>query len=106
MRKSTKLLASITLLGLSNLALAAGTIPTKDKSKKDYHTLATVSLVDAVGAALTKVPGKAVDAELDSEKGFLVYEVKVIGDDGSTHKLEVDAGNKEILKDDVKKGIH
>lgn len=106
MKMATKIFAAVTMLGLSNFALAAGSISTKDKTKKDYHNLATVSLVDAVGAALAKVPGKAVDAELDSEQGALIYEVKVIGDDGSTHKLDVDAGTKEILKDDVKKGVH
>jgi uncharacterized membrane protein YkoI len=106
MKTNRKIIVTATMLGLSNLAFAAGSIPTKDKTKKDYHNIATVTLGDAVAAALAKVPGKAVEAELDSEQGALIYEVKVIGDDGSTHKLDVDAGNKEILKDDVKKGIH
>ncbi|MES2745494.1 MAG: PepSY domain-containing protein [Bdellovibrionota bacterium] len=93
---------------LSSVAFAqapAGTISTKDKKSKDYASLATVTLQEAVDAALVKVPGKAVDAELDSEKGFLVYEVKVVATDNTTHEVTVDAGNKAILKAEAKKGM-
>lgn len=104
----TKYLALAFATVISSAAFAniqSGTISTKDAKSKDYHTLATVSLQDAIGAALAKVPGKAVEAELDSEKGFLVYEVKVIAADNTRHEITVDAGNQSILEDKVKKGL-
>lgn len=98
-------IASAFALLLSGAAYAeafTGSITVKGKKSKEYHTLATVTLQDAVAAALTKVPGKAVDAELDDEKGFLVYEIKVIAADNSTHKILVDAGNQAILREEKK----
>lgn len=104
-----KVLTSATaiLFFTSSLAQAevTGSISTKGKKDKEYHTLATVSLQEAVQAALSKVPGKAVEAELGSEDGFLVYEIKVIADNNTTHKIYVDAGNQTLLKDEIKKGI-
>ncbi len=74
-----------------------GTIPTKNVNKKEYVNLAKISLQDAIAAALEKSPGKAVDAELDSENGFLVYEVKIVSADKKV-KVRVDAGDKSILR--------
>lgn len=104
----SKIIPTAAAFLLSSLALAQapkGSIATKDKKKKDYHNLATVNLQDAVQAALAKVPGKAVEAELDSEDGYLVYEVKIIANDNKTHEIDVDAGNQSILKDDVKSSM-
>ena len=43
-------------------------------------------------------PGQVVEIELDHEKGAYVYEVKVIDDRDTIHKLEFDAGNGEVLR--------
>ncbi len=43
-------------------------------------------------------PGQVVEIELDREKGAYVYEVKVIDDKDTIHKLELDAGNGEVLR--------
>jgi uncharacterized membrane protein YkoI len=43
-------------------------------------------------------PGQVVEIELDHEKGAYVYEVKVIDDKDKIHKLELDAGNGEVLR--------
>lgn len=43
-------------------------------------------------------PGQVVEIELDQEKGAYVYEVKVIDDKDTIHKLELDAGNGEVLR--------
>lgn len=101
--KSLAIVCGLLFGGQAFAEAFTGSISTKGKKDKDYPGLATVSLQDAVGAALAKVPGRAVDVELDDEKDFLIYEVKIIAADNSTHKLWVDAGNQAILKEEKKK---
>lgn len=79
-----------------------GSIKVGVGKEDDYPNLAKITLEDAVKAALTKVPGKAVEAELDKEDGYLVYEVKIVSADKKKHELKVDAGTKEILKSEEK----
>ena len=43
-------------------------------------------------------PGQVVEIELDREKGVYVYEVKLIDDKDTIHKIELDAGSGEILR--------
>lgn len=43
-------------------------------------------------------PGQVVEIELDQEKGAYVYEVKLIDDKDTIHKLEIDAGSGEVLR--------
>ena len=43
-------------------------------------------------------PGQVVEIELDRDKDAYVYEVKVIDQQDRIHKLELDAGNGEVLR--------
>ena len=63
--------------------------------------MAKVSLVQAVEAAVKKNSGKAISAELEEEDGYLVYSVEIVTGDG-TVEVKVDAGNKQILKSEIK----
>lgn len=99
---SSSLASTFVFASLSYAHTVAGTISVKDKKEKDYPGLATVTLQEAVDAALASVPGKAIEAELDDEKGYLVYDVKVAGTDNKMHEVTVDAGNKSILKSKAK----
>jgi uncharacterized membrane protein YkoI len=74
-----------------------GTINTNNVDEKAYPNLAKVTLQEAVSAAVKQVPGKATDAELESEGGYLVYEVKIVSPDKKVTEVFVDAGNLEIL---------
>lgn len=74
-----------------------GTISVSGKQEKDYPNLAKISMVEAIETANAEVPGKAVEADLDDERNFLVYEVKIVTDDGNTQKVVVDAGEKRVL---------
>ena len=58
---------------------------------------AEVSLSAAVTLAEEKQNGKAVEAELDEEKGVVVYDVKVVKDN-TFYDVQVDARNGDILK--------
>ena len=59
--------------------------------------LAKISLKDALETALAARPGTAVEAELEREVGHLIYNVAIVGSDGKTYELKVDAGTGEIL---------
>jgi uncharacterized membrane protein YkoI len=74
-----------------------GSIQVSRFKKADYPNQAKVTMQEAIEAALKKSPGKAVEAELESEDGFLVYEVKVVGPDKKKTEIKVDAGNLAIL---------
>ena len=43
-------------------------------------------------------PGQVVEIELDREKEGYVYEVKLIDDKDTIHKLELDAGTGDVLR--------
>lgn len=43
-------------------------------------------------------PGQVVEIELDREKDGYVYEVKLIDDKDTIHKLELDAGTGDVLR--------
>jgi len=43
-------------------------------------------------------PGQVVEIELEREKDAYVYEVKLIDEKNTIHKLELDAGNGEVLR--------
>jgi uncharacterized membrane protein YkoI len=94
--------------------LAAGTLA-KDKGKEadeapikgsiavgkaklgELPGLAKISLVDAIQAAVAKTPGKAFKARIDTEDGFLVYEVEVLTADAKWVEMLVDAGDGKVL---------
>jgi uncharacterized membrane protein YkoI len=99
-------LTAVALTLCAPLAIAqSGSVSVAGQKEKDYHKLATVSMQEAIQAALAKVPGKAVEADLDDENGILVYEIKIMGDDNQKHEVIVDAGNQNIINTKVKKSF-
>jgi uncharacterized membrane protein YkoI len=64
---------------------------------KNLGGLAKIDRAAAEKAALDAVPGEVREVELESESGFVVYEVEVAGNDGTVHEVIVDAGNGEVL---------
>lgn len=53
---------------------------------------------DILSRARAAQPGQVVEVELDRENGRYVYEVKVIDNADTVHKLELDAGSGELLR--------
>lgn len=75
-----------------------GSIPVRSDDQAGFADMARVPLDSAVNAALEAVPGKALKAELRNEDGSLVYVIEVVKADHRTTGVEVDAGNKKVLK--------
>lgn len=63
--------------------------------------LAKVSQAAAEKAALAKVPGTVVTAELGDENGNVTWQVEVKATDGTQHEVHVDAGNGAVLSAQV-----
>ncbi len=74
----------------------------KSIKKDEYVNLAKVTLLQAVEKALKEVSGKAIEAELEEEDGFLVYSVKVVSKDKKMYEFKIDAGNLDILEKESK----
>ena len=48
------------------------------------------------------MPGTVHETELEtSDNGYVVYDIEVVGKDGRSHEVKVDAGNGEILHHDL-----
>ncbi|MEU0784824.1 PepSY domain-containing protein [Streptomyces sp. NPDC006173] len=56
-----------------------------------------VTAQDAIGRALEHTPGTAVGAELDDENGSVVWEVDIIGSDGTWHDVRVSPAAGTVL---------
>jgi uncharacterized membrane protein YkoI len=57
-----------------------------------------ISVKDAKLIALGRVPGKVMDAEFEKERGRLQYAFDILGTDGKTYDVEIDAITGEVLQ--------
>ncbi|MEV5595156.1 PepSY domain-containing protein [Streptomyces sp. NPDC052496] len=62
---------------------------------------ATVSAPQAAAAALKATPGTVTGIDLDQDRPGLVWEVDVLGKDGTWHEVTLDAGNAKVLNQHV-----
>jgi uncharacterized membrane protein YkoI len=59
---------------------------------------AKIGKAAAEQAALEAQPGEVTETELETnDSGYVVYDIEIAGDDGKNHEVTVDAGNGEIL---------
>jgi|tagenome__1003787_1003787.scaffolds.fasta_scaffold20841352_1 hypothetical protein len=61
------------------------------------QALATTSQSQAEATALAAVPGTVAGSELETDEGFVVYQVSVTQADGTVIEVTVDAGNGTVL---------
>ncbi len=76
-----------------------------DKEAKvgDLLKDAKVTIDQAIKTALEKVPGTAVEAELEKKHDKTVWEVEVVGADGKTSEIHVDAATGAVIDVEAKK---
>lgn len=58
---------------------------------------AKITLTQAISAAEAHVSGKATQAELEGERGAVVYEVEVVAADSKILDVKVDAADGKVL---------
>lgn len=111
MKRNIKILAAVTLVAslAAGTAFATGVIKLPDEVKSSsiklsrgvesqagFAKYAKVSQQQAEAAALAVQPGQVVEAKLDDEEGYLVWQIDVKHDRGTT-EIAVDAGNSKVL---------
>jgi uncharacterized membrane protein YkoI len=87
-----------------SIAAPAGSGEENEAESKNVEGLAEIDRSAAEKAALDAVPGEVREVELESESGFVVYEVEVAGNDGTLHEVVVDAGNGKVLAQETEGG--
>jgi len=71
--------------------------PAKEKYTQRLNA-AQVSMEQAIAAAVQQVGGQALSAELDTHRGAVVFEVKVLRDDGVVQKLLISAQDASVQR--------
>ncbi len=88
------------------LAAAIDQLPTDVHSgsillgKGDDATMAAqtkISASKAIEIANEALPGKVIEAKLENERGYLVWEVEIVKASGKEIELMIDAGNGRLL---------
>ncbi len=80
-----------------------GSIPLKGIPKREYATLAKLTIQEAMTKANQAVPGKIIEIVLEEEEGFLIYEAEVVRADQSHDEVIIDAGSGAVLLVKAKK---
>lgn len=114
MQRTAKILSVLTLLSAigTGAAIASGKagttklpdevksasikVPEDIETQADFAKLARVTQQEAEAAALAVQSGQVVQAKLDDEDGYLVWQIDVKHAKGTT-EIAVDAGNSKVL---------
>lgn len=68
------------------------------QEKLQWARATKVPLADAVQTALTRTPGQAIQATLESLKGRLLYEIEIVTGDGTVVEVFVDPQSGNVIE--------
>lgn len=97
-------------LAAVGFVLAFGSPAWSDKKAKEDHRVADlvkdarVTIEQAIKTATDAVQGTVVEAELEKKHGKTVWEVEVLGADGTVTEVHVDAATGSVIDTEGKKG--
>ena len=76
-----------------------GTIDVHATMAEAFKSKVTIDIIGAIQAAQTNVGANSTikEAELTPAHGYLVYKIKVVGEDMKKYKVIVDPGNGQVL---------
>lgn len=90
-----KAIALAALIALIPAASLAGN--DHDRARRAVEEGRILPLKDIMARAEAAYPGQMIEAELEDERGVLVYEIKMLTSDGRVMKLHYDAGTGALL---------
>ncbi|MDF0643269.1 MAG: PepSY domain-containing protein [Nitrospira sp.] len=96
----THLLTAILTIG----TVAGLSVPAWSGKHVDLLKDTKVTIDQAIKTALEKVPGTAVEAEIEKKHGKTVWEVEIVGADGKVTEVHIDAATGEVIDTEAKKG--
>lgn len=97
---------TVALLGAAYMLSAAPFIYADAANVKEYKQLsqqAKINIKQAMDAAVKRVEGTVIKAELDKKDGAPIYEVEVLSGD-SVFEVKVNASTSEIIEVNQDKG--
>ncbi|WP_420406502.1 PepSY domain-containing protein [Hoeflea sp.] len=97
------IIATCVLVGASSFAaITAATAETStvthDVAEAKALLSAKLTAVDAIKAAQSIQPGKVGEVQFDAEEGNSLFDVTIIAQDGSEHKVYVDASTGKTMQ--------
>ena len=69
-----------------------------DRARRASEQGEILSLAEIYHRAATRFPGRVLEAELESEHGHWVYELKILDPGGRLRKIDLDARTGEFLE--------
>jgi len=96
--------SQLTVIAVTGLMLTFSTPAWSGNKHADLAKDAKVTLDQAVKTALEKIPGTAVEAELEKKHGKTVWEVEILDADGKVTEVHIDAGTGTVIDTETKKG--
>jgi uncharacterized membrane protein YkoI len=96
----------IVTAGVVGLLFALGSSAWADDKEGKITDLvkdAKVTIDQAIKTASEKVPGTVVEAELEKKHGKTVWEVEVLGADGTVTEVHIDAATGAVIDTEAKK---
>lgn len=101
--KKIQTIIATTIVG-AVFALGSLTIKAQDSDNDAFLAKqSNITMAEAIVIATKTVPGTAVKAEFEKEKGQTFWEVEVLANNQQTMELEVDANNGNILNQKLNK---
>lgn len=103
MKTSMKLLAAVIAgLGFTTASLTAYSGQGKSDHDESAAIInkATFTLDQATSIALSDVPGRVIEAKIDSEDNKVIWEIEVLDAQNQIYEFEIDATTGEILDKD------
>ncbi|MCY8323246.1 PepSY domain-containing protein, partial [Bacillus inaquosorum] len=94
-----------TILSISSLTSAHAAVIQKDDTSAKVETKqqASITIAKAKQVALNKCKGTVQSAQMKKVNGTYVYVVKVLGEDGKQHTMNVNCDSGKVVKHDIQK---
>ena len=96
----------IVAVGIAGVLFALGSSALADDKEGKVTDLvkdAKVTIDQAIKTASEKVPGTVVEAELEKKHGKTVWEVEILGAEGTVTEVHVDAVTGTVIDAEAKK---
>lgn len=84
------------LIGFGTVAAMAD--DDHDRARRAVEDGRILPLKDIIARAEAAYPGQLIEAELEEERGVMIYEIKMLTTDGRVMKLHYDAGTGALLR--------
>ena len=97
-------IGTVAILAVGILVLSGTAARSDDKEGKaaDLVKDARITIEQAIKIAVDKVPGTAVEAELEKKHDKTVWEVEIVGADGNVTEVHIDAANGAVIDTEAK----